>query len=439
MDRGERPAPCGRARGTVTRPANLAASWWAELAELVVELGPVGSWTPSGPVWGVGEWGVAFWGSGYLSPAAWHEITASLITFDCDTGRNGVSDPGEIGTASLTLYDPEGELGIAGNEKERIGSLLRARVRHVASGAWRGVFYGKVTDAQADESLSLPTISMRAVDMLGSVLATDDAEPLPAQSVIERLDELLDRAQFPDTMRALDPDPTRLLAIDKAGNRLDAARGAVSSAVGGTLFAVGDGTIRYEHGATNIAPDAVPDYRIGTVAGAVCPSSLSLGEASSRVINYYDWTNQAKNALGADSLPAPRPAPLNSVLSEPGSMHRYGRLASVRTDLLNANGIELDELVRSELSRTAWDAEAVESCEITVADAASAELVLAAIGELAEFDYTGADPWHSVQVLGNVAHHVSADEWRVALGAYPPTVGALWGVGRWGVSAWASE
>jgi hypothetical protein len=409
----------------MTRPADLAACWWAELAELVVELGPVGSWTPEGPEWGVAAWGSGQWGSGYLSPASWHDVTAQIVTFDTDTGRNGVSDPGEIGTASLTLYDPEGEFGIAGAERERIGDLLRARVKHVASATWRGIFYGKVTEATADESLAMPTITIKGIDMLGAVLSTDDVEPLGSQSVRERLDELLDRAQFPATMRALDVDATRLLAIDKAGNRIDAARGAVASSVGGTMFAVGDGTIRYEHGATNIAPDAVAAYQIGTVAGAVCPSALTLGEKSARVVNLYDWST------------ADRDAPLRSTLGEPGSMHHYGRLSSVRTDLLNTNQPELDELVRSQLSLTAWDAESVESCEITVADEASAALVLSQIGELAEFTYTGADPWHALQIIGKYGHHVSADAWTIQLGAYPPIVGALWGSGRWGVSAWA--
>jgi hypothetical protein len=409
----------------MTRPAALAAAVWADFAELVVELGPVGSWTPSGPLWGVSEWGVGTWGSGYLTPAAWSDVTASVIAFDTDTGRNGVSDPGEVGTASLTLYDPDGELGIAG-AKERVGNLLRARVKHVSGDTWRGTFYGKVTDASADESLSTPTITLKAVDMLGAVLATDDVDPLAAQSVRERLDELLDRAGFPDTMRRLDADPTRLLTIDKIGNRVDAARGAVASSVGGTLFAVGDGAIRYEHGAQNLDPGTEADYLIGTVAGAVCPSALTLGEASARVINLYDWTSQDRDA------------PLHTALIEPNSVHRYGRLSSVRSDLLNSVQEELDDLVKSELSRTAWAIEAVESCEVTVGDDASAALVLAQIGELVDFTYTGADPWQAQQLIGKIGHHVSADAWTIELGAYPPIVGALWGVGRWGVSAWAS-
>jgi hypothetical protein len=117
----------------VTRPPSLAASVWAEFAELVVELGPVGSWVPSGAAeWGVAEWGVGAWGSGYLSPSSWRDVTESITSLDIDTGRNGVSDPGDVGTLSLMLYDPAGELGIAGG-KERVGNLIRARVKHGAA------------------------------------------------------------------------------------------------------------------------------------------------------------------------------------------------------------------------------------------------------------------------------------------------------------------
>jgi hypothetical protein len=407
------------------REGSLAASVWAPWAELVVELGGVGTWEPSGPVWGRGQWGVDLWGSGYLS-ADFRNVTADVVSLDLDTGRNGIDDPGDVGTANMVLFDPDGAHGIAG-EKELLGNLLRVQVLHELTGARRSIFYGKVIEARADESLAAPTISIRAVDLLGSVLSTDDATGCAAQSVRERLDDLLDRAAFPENMRVFDPDATRLLAVDKAGNRIDAARGAVSSSIGGTLFAAGDGTIRYEHGTTNIPPDAEPRYRVGTVAGAVCPTALALGEQIARVVNFYDWSN-------ANQDEAQR---LRAIESEPGSMHHYGRNSSVRTDLLNATAPELDELVHATLTRTAWAGECVEAVSFVVHDDASAELVLADIGELVEFTYTGADPWSSLQIIGRYSHHISPDEWTIDLGAYPPAVGALWGIGRWGVSAWA--
>jgi hypothetical protein len=408
----------------MTRPAAIAGSVWADWAELIVELGTVGSWSPSGPAWGVGAWGVDKWGSGYLT-AAFSEITASVVSLDIDTGRNGVDDPGEIGTANLVLDDREGSFGIAGN-KEEIGNLLRVMAKHVAGQTWRTLFYGKIVEATADESLSGPSISMHAVDMLGSVLASDDADPLLAQTVRERLDTLLDRAAFPATLRILDPDTTRLLAVDKAGSRLDAARGAVASSVGGTLFAVGDGTIRYEHGTTNVDPAAEPNYYVGTIAGSICPTTLTLGEKSARIVNVYDWQN-------ADQNDATR---LRSTLAEADSIHHYGRCASVRTDLLNALGADLDALVHSELARTAWGSEVVEAVGFTIHDDASAELVLAQIGELVQFDYTGADPWSALQVIGRYSHHISADAWTIELGAYRPIIESVWGVAQWGISTW---
>ena len=110
------------------------------------------------------------------------------------------------------------------------------------------------------------------------MLSTDDDEGLPAQSVTERITDLLDRAGVPAELRDLADDPTTILAVDAPGNRLDAARGAVASSVGGTLYAAGDGTIRYRFGSFLIAPSAPPAYSIGTVPGSVCPAALDLAE-----------------------------------------------------------------------------------------------------------------------------------------------------------------
>jgi hypothetical protein len=257
-------------------------------------------------------------------------------------------------------------------------------------------------------------------------MGTDDGDPLPAQAVSDRLNALLDRAGFPASHRLIDPDTVHLLPTEKVGNRMDAARGAVESSPGGTLYAPGDGTIRYDHGATNIDPDAVPRFRIGTAPGYVCPTGLVLVESASLTANLYDWTN-------IDNV-----TPLRVTLQEPHSVNHYGRQANVRTDLVNAQQSELEALVESELARTAWPGDAIETCTLDLWDSASAELCLVQIGDLLDFDYTGADPFTGWQLCGRYAHHVSPDAYTLDIGAYAPTVGALWGVGRWGVSAWAS-
>ncbi|HEX3453131.1 MAG TPA: hypothetical protein VHS03_00785, partial [Gaiellaceae bacterium] len=207
--------------------------------------------------------------------------------------------------------------------------------------------------------------------------------------------------------------------------RLDAARGAVASAVGGSLWAAGDGTIRYRHGTFSLDPSQTDaTYHIGTAPGFVCPSVLDLIENVNGVLNVYDWANQAGDVRAT------------AIHTE--SVRRYGRNASVRTDLLNVRQVEADELVAGELKRTANPAELIDSCEVPIHDDESAELVLVAIGELAEVAYTGAAPWSGLYLVGAYSHHISPDEWTVHVKAYEATVGATWGTGAWGVSEWAA-
>jgi hypothetical protein len=396
---------------------------WAPWAEVRVDLGIVRSWEATGTQWGGGQWGVDEWGLGYLTPAAWHDVTADIESLDLDTGRNGVDDPGDVGTCSLTLYDPAGAYAIGG-ARSALGDLLRVRVRHMASDRARIVFYGKVTDATAIGSFVEPTSSLKAIDMLGSVLGSDDGEGLPAQSTSARLGELLDRASFPRDLRDIKDDPTSLAAVDKVGSRIDAARGATSSAVGGSIWAAGDGTIIYRHGTATVDPSQEPVYRIGTEAGFVCPSTLDLIEAAARVVNVYDWANQDGT--------------LRSTATHAESVRRFGRCASVRTDVVNANAGELDELVRGELKRTANPAELIENCEIPIHDDESAELVLVSIGELVDVAYTGAAPWAGLYLVGGYAHHITPGEWTIHVKAYPATVTATWGRAVWGESEWAA-
>jgi hypothetical protein len=425
MDGGERPSPYRLARGAVTRPAALAAAAWADYAEVRVALGLVDSWAPSGGQWDGASWDVGTWGESYLTPAEWLDVTPDVMSVDVDTGRNGVDDPGDAGTATLILYDPEGTYAIAGSDHWAVGNLLRIEVEHVASSSARMLFYGKVTDASSTGDLVAPSSNVRAIDLVGALLSTDDDTGIGAQSVSDRLGELLDRAGVPAELRDIAPDLTGLLAVDKAGNRLDAARGAVSSSVGGTLYAVGDGTIRYRFGAFLYSPEIEPRFSIGTVEGSICPSVLNLSEKGADIKNSYSWTT------------GDRDAPLNAAADDDDSIRRYGRAASVRTDLLNSDQSQLGALVAAELARTAWAPERVDSCSVPVHDDQSAIAVLAELGDLVQFDYSGSAPWSSLQLVGGYGHHITPDEWTVELNAYPAMVASLWDYSCWDVDEWS--
>jgi hypothetical protein len=407
----------------MTRPASLAGSWWAEFALVRVELGLVDSWTPNGAEWDGGTWDGSTWGESYLTPYEWIDLTADIESLDIDTGRNGVDDPGDVGTADVVVFDPFGTYSIAGPGRSAIGNLLRVTVG--APGRSLITFHGKVTEAGATGDLAAPATSLKAVDLLGAVLSTDDTQGLPAQSITERLIDLLDRAGVPGELRDLADDATPLLAVDKPGNRLDGARGAVASAVGGTLWAGGDGTIYYRFGTYLIDPATAPDYRIGTGPGAVCPSALDLAERGDDVVNVYDWTT------------SDRDAPLNASAIDAESVRRFGRSSSVRTDLLNAAQGDLSALVEATAARTGWSPERVESCSIPIHDAASAALVTVQLADLVAFDYTGSSPWSALQLIGSYAHHITPDEWTIDLKAYPAIVTTQWDNATWDAGTWS--
>jgi hypothetical protein len=409
----------------VSRPASLAGAIWADWAHVRVELGIVDSWTPSGGEWDGAQWDVGLWGESYLTPNRWLDVTPDVESLDVDTGRNGADDPGDVGTASVVLYDPIGAYSIAGPGRSAIGNLLRVTVEHLAGARSIVTFHGKVTEAAQVGDLAAPSTTIKALDLLGALLSTDDAEPLPAQSVTERLAELCSRASVPGELRDLADDSTAVLAIDTAGNRLDAARGAAACSVGGTLWAGGDGVIHYRYGAFLVEAATPALYAIGTAPGSICPSALNLAEKGADVVNVYDWTTNDRDA------------PLTATASDPESVRRYGRSASVRTDLLNADVSELVALVEASLARSAWSPERVDSCSIPVHDDQSAGIVAVQLGELADFSYTGSSPWSARQIVGSYAHHITPDAWTVELKSYPAIVTTQWDTTQWDVGTWS--
>jgi hypothetical protein len=406
------------------RPPALAGAAWGDWARVYVAIGILDTWAPTGEQWGAGTWGSSTWGMGFLTPSRWVDVTADVLSLDVDTGRNGIDDPGEVGAATVTLSDPAGAYGVGGSTPV-IGELLRVSAVHVASGTSRAIYSGRVVEAKGAGDLAAPTTTLRAVDLLGAVLSTDDDRALPAQTVSERLDELLDLADWPADLRDLAPDATPLLAIDKAGNRLDAARGAAKSSLCGALWATGAGVISYRWGAPRVPEGSSPDYSIGTVEGYVCPSTLDLGEAFANIANVYDWAT-----TGAD--------PLHSSASSPSSVAQFGRCSSVRSDLLVSDQATLDSLVAAWLGRTAWARDRVDRAEVEVYDDASAALVLVRLFDLIAYDYSGPAPWSRLEVVASVSHSITPDAWSVKLSSAQAEVVATWGTGTWGSSTWAA-
>lgn len=287
------------------------------------------------------------------------------------------------------------------------------------------MFTGVIDTATAHGDLVAPATSVHALDLVGALVATDDSDPVPAQTVTARLNYLLDRAGVPAELRDLGRnDPTALLALTKAGSRLDAARGAAASSVGGSLWATGDGLIRYRYGDFMYTPQTPLAFTIGTTAGAVCPSALDLSEAAADILNVYSWTTS--NQAG----------PLNASASDAASIKRFGRRSSIRTDLLNSDSGQLAALVQAELARTAGAR-------------ASRQLhdYRSRRPERGPRGRAGARP-RGVRLLGRGALVESAtrgrvrapynpDEWTVDIRAYPAIEATQWDVAKWDQGTWS--
>lgn len=399
--------------------------YWAQWVDLVVELGSAPSWLPGGPAWGLGEWGVDEWG-GLLDPE-WREVTFAVEDIETDTGRQGALDPGDVGRCSLTLYDPGAEFGLGGDSA--IGNLVR--IRATVGENDDPIFFGRIVEAIAPGDLDVPEVLLRADDILGSALGHEDYSPLPATSASGRIGQLLDRANFPDDRRDIEPDGTELIEVDRPGTyRLDAARDAAKAA-GGTLWAGGEGIIRYRGRYFTLPADPTPQMRIGTTAeDDADPSALALFESREQVAN--------------DIYHATEGAALVSRQVDPLSRSRYGNRSEVITDYLNAAQYDLDDVARRRLDAAAWPVARVDPCQVPVIDEDSAAVINLTVGSLVLLTYSGADAWQRLQLVGGIGHSITAEEWVVTLRTYDALIllapgPARWSLTRWGEATWQGE
>jgi hypothetical protein len=402
------------------------APYWSQWVRLVVEVGNAPSWVPSGSLWGDAEWGVDVWGG--LYDPLWYDVSEWTEALDTDTGRNGALDPGDVGRATLVLYDPAGDFGLAGDYLA-IGALIRASATNVASGESTGLFFGAVVEATAAGDLDAPSVMLRCDDILGSALGDPDYAPLAASSTSGRIDQLLDRTSFPDTRRDIFPDGTGLAAVDKPGAfRLDHARAAIKAA-GGTLWADGAGVIHSRTRDFVLPLDFEPAVRIGTTAtDDVDPVALVLSEGREMVVN--DVFHQTADRS------------LQVHLADPTSRARYRLRSEVVTDLLNTFYGDLYDVALRRLDIASWPIARVDNCQVVIFTAGAAKVAGLGVGSLALMTYTGSDPWQRLQLVGGLAHSITPDEWITTVRAYDalialdPDAPAAWSLCRWGVATW---
>jgi hypothetical protein len=350
-------------------------------------------------------------------------VTDDVLSFDVDTGRSGVQDPGDVGRATLSLFDPVGAYGIAG-DRIATGHLVRAFVE--ANGERRPVFFGRVSGVTAALDLVVPVVTVGIDDGLSAALAHDDVTPLLEQTTSDRLATLLDLGGWPRTLRDIEPDPTLVAGVEVVGNLLDHARN-VTTAAGGTLWADGSGVVVYRDRSFGTdVPE--PDQYLTTDGTGTSPSGLALNEALDRVANDVTLANTDD-------------PPLVDHQADADSIARYGRRPLVLTDVLTVDPAAMRAVGARKLALAADPLERVDPCDVIVQDDPSAATVLRGIGDLVNVTYTGSDPWTRLLMVGGFAQSIGPEEWRVSLRLYDALAlaaagPAAWGTATWGVSTW---
>ena len=404
----------------MTAPAVPAPPAWHRFATFACELGTNAAWAGSGSTWGQSRWGHRPMGR-LLRARLVADVTRLVMSFDYDTGRQGFLDPGDVGTATATLYDPDGELGLA--EGRSLGALVRAWARTAAGE--RLVFWGKVIESGYVGDLAAPALTVRAVDPLGVALAGPVLYVIPFETVAARLHRLLDDTLWPRYLRDIEDDPTPLVGVNQPGARLDEARRAVESA-GGTMWADGS-VIRYRGRDVALAPNVPPALVISTDQPGPGASPSSVGTAES----FVDVLNGIY--LEADG------GRFRMALVDATSAAHYGPRAYRRTDLLNATEGSLNTIAER-LALHAWPRERLDPLSVVVHEERSAAAVLVTLGDVVDVTYTGSAPARYRQVTGGVAHHVTPDEWAVTLrlfdalpgpGAFDPIAAVPWLAAYW--------
>jgi hypothetical protein len=374
---------------------------WGEFAELRVELGANVRWSGAATTWGSAVWGRDVW-TGLFEPDYWRDVTAAVMSFDYDTGRQGLLDPGDVGTASMTLLDLAGDFGLVAHRA--IGALVRAWAR-CAKGE-RLLFFGKIADADYVGDLGAPVVTLRCVDPLGIAFAGETLFALGPQTLTQRLELLLDDALWPRVWRDLQLDPTGLGLIRDPGLRIDEARRAVESA-GGILWAEGQ-VISYRGRDYTIDPETPPALSITTdqPGPGASPSQLGYREAIADTANRIRLET-IEPVLYAEAI-------------DPTSIAAKGPRWYRRTDLCTVGQGVLDALAQRILRLRAWPSPRLEPLQVLVHDTDSAPAVLVRLGDIVEATYTGSAPGTARAIVGGIGHHVTPEEWAVTFRTFYP-------------------
>ena len=333
---------------------------WSRAVDLRLGL-HVGEYAPGGGLaaqWDVGTWDVSKWGTAAGADpdapgAVWEWLDCDVLAVSTHRGKAAWSNQYDAGSLTATLYNLAGNYTLDYDKPSmlvplEVGRLIRLQARPTDSADWLSVFTGQVTGlTETMTAAGVATVAVAAADAfsyLGRRTFLAEGTTPPTETVDVRLDRILDKAQWPDYRRDLEPAAATLHGSSLATNALQEGKLAAES-VGGDLFVDERGRVAFRSRDWDVTNPAIvgvltgirgedPDYQ--TSPPRYCLTDpLTLTRAIDRIVNTVDLTSGSGT----------------SVAHDPISAEQYGPRPYIRTNLTTAEQSELDTLAAAILAR----------------------------------------------------------------------------------------
>lgn len=260
----------------------LAAFDWTDRVRPIVEIG-LGDTrlVAGGAKWDVSHWDTDGDGWSAIEPT-WRDITCDTFSYRCEYGRQRTTERFVPGVATVLVDNASGwadpsHSPNANDLTVRPGRSIRMGVIHAVYGI-RWLFRGFV-DAVIPTYLPDETdaVELSCIDALGEVNRAKVpalADPAGAgDTVSQRINRILDRAQWIESKRDIWPTSDTLVA-DELGGQVADLLGQAADSGGGSVFGDLEARIAYRpRDWQTFVPGTPPDGTIGNVdAGDVCPT-----------------------------------------------------------------------------------------------------------------------------------------------------------------------
>lgn len=213
------------------------------LPRLIVQMA-IGGTTPNDPAAsGAFVLGVSQLGVGTLGAIAWVDVTADVQSVTTTPPPGGVTDTAAPASCSVVLdnfaglYDPDN-----GATPYAIDVGQHVRVRAEWAGIVYGLFYGYIDDLTPDYGWE-PTVTVACTDgisLLGRAQVQETVPAFDGDRTDQRLARILSEADWPASLRLLDPGLATVQADTYGDFALPLAQRVVDSELG-EQFVDGDG------------------------------------------------------------------------------------------------------------------------------------------------------------------------------------------------------